>query len=237
MRKRGRQASPLSAPSSQGTAVARGADPLVMVRRSRIAPCVTCGLCGGFLRNAAVIPDCLHPFCRQCIVEEFTDNNISCCPKCDIDWGCNPLKKLRPDRSLQHIRSVIFPVKRHKVGGISPLHPAFVSLPSLSNQAHGVDHSAKKADAHLMPEAMNGETETEADERLGTEPSPSLEKIIASSPNTAVAPGAEPAWPDGSQNQQRDEQREEASSALGENESNVEELREAIESSRIEASE
>ncbi|CAN6292216.1 unnamed protein product [Urochloa humidicola] len=61
MRKRGCQASPLSAPSSQGTAVARGADPQVMVRRSRIAPCVTCGLCGGFLRDAAVIPDCLHP--------------------------------------------------------------------------------------------------------------------------------------------------------------------------------
>ena len=30
------------------------------VRRSSIAPCVTCGLCGGILRDAITVSECLH---------------------------------------------------------------------------------------------------------------------------------------------------------------------------------
>ncbi|XP_034580669.1 uncharacterized protein [Setaria viridis] len=96
LRKRGRQASPVAGPCSHGAAVAQGADSAeVMGRRSSIAPCVACVLCGGLLRDAAVIPECLHSFCRECIVEKFTDKNINRCPKCDTDLGCNPLEKLR----------------------------------------------------------------------------------------------------------------------------------------------
>ncbi|KAL6880101.1 hypothetical protein ACP4OV_011666 [Aristida adscensionis] len=32
----------------------------VRVRRSSVAPCVTCGLCGGLLRDATTISECLH---------------------------------------------------------------------------------------------------------------------------------------------------------------------------------
>lgn len=35
-------------------------DKEVMVRRSTIAPCVSCVLCGGLLCDATTIPDCLH---------------------------------------------------------------------------------------------------------------------------------------------------------------------------------
>ncbi|TKW30769.2 hypothetical protein SEVIR_2G061366v4 [Setaria viridis] len=110
---------------------------------------------------------CLDQFiCRECIVEEFTDKNINRYPKCDIDLGCNPLKKLRADHSLQHVRLLIFPAKRRKMEEISSLQRPFVSLPSPSNQAHEVDNSAKKADAHLMVEPiLNGETETETGRR------------------------------------------------------------------------
>jgi hypothetical protein len=36
------------------------ADEVVMVRRSAVAPCVTCGLCGGILRDATTVSECLH---------------------------------------------------------------------------------------------------------------------------------------------------------------------------------
>lgn len=113
---------------------------------------------------------------------------------------------------------------------ISPVHTAFVSQPSPSNQAHDVDHSAKKAYAHLIGEPMYPESEKEADKSPGTEPS-SLKKSTASSPHAAAALGAEPTWTDGCGNRQRDEQREEASSAC------IVEPQGAVEGSGIEASE
>lgn len=33
--------------------------------------------------------------CRECIFEPFTHVNINSCPKCNIDLGFNPMKKLR----------------------------------------------------------------------------------------------------------------------------------------------
>ncbi|RLM86922.1 median body protein-like [Panicum miliaceum] len=36
------------------------ADEAAMVGRSSIAPCVTCGLCGGILRDATTVSECLH---------------------------------------------------------------------------------------------------------------------------------------------------------------------------------
>ncbi|XP_066393448.1 uncharacterized protein [Miscanthus floridulus] len=115
MRIRGRKAPPGASPcpDSDGTAVAQPAregvggsgdvaDAEAMVRCSSMAPCLTCVLCGGFLhdRDAITMPECLHAFCRECI-EHFTHVNINSCPKCNIDLGFNPLKKLRISSAVQ----------------------------------------------------------------------------------------------------------------------------------------
>nr|KJB42217.1 hypothetical protein B456_007G142500 [Gossypium raimondii] len=91
------------------------ANQVVKVRRETIAACMTCPLCNKLLRDATTISECLHTFCRKCIYVKIEDEELECCPICNIDLGCVPLEKLRPDHNLQDVRSKIFPFRRRKV--------------------------------------------------------------------------------------------------------------------------
>ncbi|XP_050203949.1 E3 ubiquitin protein ligase DRIP2-like [Mercurialis annua] len=91
------------------------ANQVVKVKRERIAACMTCPLCDNLLRDATTISECLHTFCRKCIYKKISDEGVECCPICNIDLGCLPLEKLRPDNNLQDVRTKIFPLKRRKV--------------------------------------------------------------------------------------------------------------------------
>nr|CAB3452137.1 unnamed protein product [Digitaria exilis] len=83
-----------------------GGAPEGLVRRSDVAPCLTCGICGGLLRDATAISECLDAFCRKCIYDKLVKEDIKCCPTCGVHLGRSPLEKLR---------SKIFPAKRRKV--------------------------------------------------------------------------------------------------------------------------
>ncbi|GAB2287429.1 hypothetical protein Dimus_021806 [Dionaea muscipula] len=85
---------------------------VVKVRRDKIAACMTCPLCNKLLKEATTISLCLHTFCRKCIYEKFSDEDVGSCPVCDIILGAVPVDKLRPDHNLQDIRSKIFPMKK-----------------------------------------------------------------------------------------------------------------------------
>ncbi|GAU11635.1 hypothetical protein TSUD_346270 [Trifolium subterraneum] len=50
----------------------------------------------------------------KCIYEKLSDEEVDCCPVCEIDLGILPVEKLRPDHNLQDIRTKIFPFKRTK---------------------------------------------------------------------------------------------------------------------------
>ncbi|XWS46924.1 hypothetical protein CRYUN_Cryun14cG0109500 [Craigia yunnanensis] len=91
------------------------ANQVVKVRREAIAACMTCPLCNKLLRDATTISECLHTFCRKCIYDKIQEEELECCPICNIDLGCVPLEKLRPDHNLQDVRAKIFPLKRRKV--------------------------------------------------------------------------------------------------------------------------
>ncbi|PVH63548.1 hypothetical protein PAHAL_2G052800 [Panicum hallii] len=86
-----------------------GAATEALVRRSVVEPCVTCGICGGLIRDATAFSECLDAFCRKCIYDKLAKENIKCCPTCGIHLGRAPLEKLR---------SVIFPSKRRKVATV-----------------------------------------------------------------------------------------------------------------------
>ncbi|XP_039025073.1 E3 ubiquitin protein ligase DRIP2-like isoform X2 [Hibiscus syriacus] len=101
---------------------------VVKVRREAIAACMTCPLCNKLLRDATTISECLHTFCRKCIYGKIEDEELECCPICNIDLGCVPLEKLRPDHNLQDVRSKIFPLKRRKVKAPEVLSP--VTMPT-----------------------------------------------------------------------------------------------------------
>ncbi|KAK7277577.1 hypothetical protein RJT34_22592 [Clitoria ternatea] len=88
---------------------------LVRVKREAIEACMTCPLCNNLLKHATAISLCLHTFCRKCIYDKITDEELENCPVCNIDLGIVPLEKMRPDHSLQDLRNKIFPLKRRKV--------------------------------------------------------------------------------------------------------------------------
>ncbi|CAL5193710.1 unnamed protein product [Lathyrus oleraceus] len=88
---------------------------VVRVKRETIAACMTCPLCNKLFKQATTISECLHTFCRKCIYDKFTDEDLECCPECNIDLGCVPLEKLRPDHTKQDVRAKIFPLKGRKV--------------------------------------------------------------------------------------------------------------------------
>ncbi|ESQ51616.1 hypothetical protein EUTSA_v10016711mg [Eutrema salsugineum] len=89
-------------------------DMVAKVKRETVVACMTCPLCDKLLRDATTISECLHTFCRKCIYEKITEDEIECCPVCDIDLGGTPLEKLRPDHILQDLRAKIFPLKRKR---------------------------------------------------------------------------------------------------------------------------
>ncbi|XP_022946124.1 E3 ubiquitin protein ligase DRIP2-like isoform X1 [Cucurbita moschata] len=96
---------------------------VVRVKRETLEACMTCPLCKKLLKEATTISLCLHTFCRKCIYEKLSDEEVDCCPVCNIDLGCLPVEKLRPDHNLQDIRAKIFPLKRRKITApeVSPL--------------------------------------------------------------------------------------------------------------------
>ncbi|CAL1577157.1 unnamed protein product [Knipowitschia caucasica] len=63
-------------------------------------PYIRCGLCCGFLIDATTIIECLHTFCKSCIVKHFFYSNR--CPTCTIVvHQTQPHYNIRPDRQLQ----------------------------------------------------------------------------------------------------------------------------------------
>ncbi|XP_062286395.1 polycomb group RING finger protein 6 [Scomber scombrus] len=65
-------------------------------------PYIRCALCCGFLIDATTITECLHTFCKSCIVKYFFYSNR--CPTCSIVvHQTQPLYNIRPDRQLQDI--------------------------------------------------------------------------------------------------------------------------------------
>ncbi|EDV22929.1 uncharacterized protein TRIADDRAFT_28310, partial [Trichoplax adhaerens] len=63
---------------------------------------ITCGLCKGYLVDASTITECLHTYCKSCLVRYVQDSNR--CPTCDIViHETQPLYNIRMDRTMQDI--------------------------------------------------------------------------------------------------------------------------------------
>ncbi|XP_064390903.1 polycomb group RING finger protein 1-like [Halichondria panicea] len=72
------------------------------VRMRGINEHITCSLCAGYLIEATTITECLHTFCKSCIVKHLQSNND--CPTCNVVvHETQPLLNIRPDRTMQDI--------------------------------------------------------------------------------------------------------------------------------------
>ncbi|CAH1986413.1 unnamed protein product [Acanthoscelides obtectus] len=67
---------------------------------TNLNPYITCKLCNGYFVDATTIIECLHSFCRSCIVKYLEKNRY--CPVCDVlVHKTKPLLNIRPDKTIQ----------------------------------------------------------------------------------------------------------------------------------------
>ncbi|XP_054267228.1 polycomb group protein Psc-like [Macrosteles quadrilineatus] len=72
------------------------------VKVTDLNPHLLCVLCGGYYVDATTIIECLHSFCKSCIVRYLETNKY--CPICDVQvHKSKPLLNIRSDRKLQAI--------------------------------------------------------------------------------------------------------------------------------------
>nr|XP_023014389.1 uncharacterized protein YMR317W-like isoform X2 [Leptinotarsa decemlineata] len=63
---------------------------------------ITCKICNGYFVDATTIIECLHTFCRSCIVKYLEKNKY--CPVCDVQvHKTKPLLNIRPDKTIQDL--------------------------------------------------------------------------------------------------------------------------------------
>lgn len=80
---------------------------MIMHRTTRIKitelnPHLMCVLCGGYFIDATTIIECLHSFCKMCIVRYLETSKY--CPICDVQvHKTKPLLNIRSDKTLQDI--------------------------------------------------------------------------------------------------------------------------------------
>ncbi|KAL5022303.1 hypothetical protein ScPMuIL_001458 [Solemya velum] len=65
-------------------------------------PHIVCSLCAGYFIDATTVTECLHTFCKSCIVKHLQSSHS--CPQCGLKiHETQPIFHLRPDRTMQDI--------------------------------------------------------------------------------------------------------------------------------------
>ncbi|XP_054716074.1 polycomb group RING finger protein 1-like [Uloborus diversus] len=71
-------------------------------------PQIVCILCAGYFIDATTITECLHTFCKSCIVKYLQSTKY--CPMCNVKvHETQPLLNLKIDRTLQDIVYKVVP--------------------------------------------------------------------------------------------------------------------------------
>uniref|UniRef100_A0A0N5AXM6 RING-type domain-containing protein n=1 Tax=Syphacia muris TaxID=451379 RepID=A0A0N5AXM6_9BILA len=65
-------------------------------------PHITCPICKGYFVEAITITECLHTFCKSCLLKHFEEDN--CCPKCtNLIHQSHPSHYVSFDRTMQEL--------------------------------------------------------------------------------------------------------------------------------------
>lgn len=63
---------------------------------------ITCKICRGYLIDATTVTECLHTFCKSCLVKHLEEKHT--CPTCQIViHQSHPLQYISFDRTMQDI--------------------------------------------------------------------------------------------------------------------------------------
>uniref|UniRef100_A0A8D8X2T6 Polycomb group protein Psc n=1 Tax=Cacopsylla melanoneura TaxID=428564 RepID=A0A8D8X2T6_9HEMI len=79
-----------------------------LVKLTDVNPYILCVLCRGYIVDATSIAECLHSFCRSCIILHLAQEDY--CPRCKVQINnSKPDMYLKPDKTLQDIIYKIVP--------------------------------------------------------------------------------------------------------------------------------
>ncbi|ELT94558.1 hypothetical protein CAPTEDRAFT_225467 [Capitella teleta] len=82
--------------------------PDIQIQATDLNSLFVCTLCNGYFYNATTITECLHTFCKSCLVKHV-DRSLHC-PKCKIlIHPTDPFVHMRHDSTIQDIMFRIFP--------------------------------------------------------------------------------------------------------------------------------
>ncbi|XP_003742770.1 polycomb group RING finger protein 3 [Galendromus occidentalis] len=63
---------------------------------------ITCRICKGYLIDATTVTECLHTFCKSCLVKHLEEKNT--CPQCEtLIHQSHPLNYVAYDRTMQDV--------------------------------------------------------------------------------------------------------------------------------------
>ncbi|XP_055645748.1 LOW QUALITY PROTEIN: polycomb group RING finger protein 2 [Falco peregrinus] len=109
------------------------------IKITELNPHLMCALCGGYFIDATTIVECLHSFCKTCIVRYLETNKY--CPMCDVQvHKTRPLLSIRSDKTLQDIVYKLVPglfkdemKRRRDFYAAYPILPLAVPPPRVPN--------------------------------------------------------------------------------------------------------
>ena len=82
--------------------------PEKIIKLRSLNPHIVCLLCAGYFVEATTIVECLHTFCKSCIVRYLQSSKF--CPTCGIlVHETEPLSNIKIDRTMQDIMEKILP--------------------------------------------------------------------------------------------------------------------------------
>uniref|UniRef100_A0A6Q2XAG3 RING-type domain-containing protein n=1 Tax=Esox lucius TaxID=8010 RepID=A0A6Q2XAG3_ESOLU len=118
-------------------------------------PYIRCALCCGFLIDATTITECLHTFCKSCIVKHFFYSNR--CPNCSIVvHQTQPLYNIRPDRQLQDIVYKMLPhlEEMERARMVDFYKQRGLDVPKTVMAAPVVPHKSQKQRREMLPQSV-----------------------------------------------------------------------------------
>lgn len=107
---------------------------MATVKLSELNEFISCPVCQGYLIDATTVNECLHTFCKSCIVKHIK-NNHNACPKCNtIIHERRPLDYIILDRNKQDIVYKLVP----------QLYIAELNKRLASQEMHDIDPTTEK---------------------------------------------------------------------------------------------
>ncbi|XP_018436566.1 E3 ubiquitin protein ligase DRIP2-like isoform X2 [Raphanus sativus] len=105
-----------------------------IVLKQNVVPLLNCPICKKLFDHPTNITECNHIFCRKCIEDKFTVENLKACPVCNVDLGVAPLNKLKLDNTWDYLKQKFFKPKKKSLASLGATSSGGSILPDALEQ-------------------------------------------------------------------------------------------------------